>query len=87
MFKSTPSDRSTIYDAINQERDYQSNIWEEEPHSLTEFLVFINDYTSEALHAMSREPNNMCSVKALDSLRKIAALSVAAQEQHGVRFR
>jgi len=90
-FKSEPTDRQTVYACIDDERDYQLERWGtdgiEAPHSLCEFLVYIRDYTEEALHSMSRERDGVASEKALKNLRKLAALAVAAQEQHGVRFR
>lgn len=85
--------RTTVFAAIDSERAYQKK-WEDPSmtdsggkHSVTEFLVYIRDYTEEALHFLSREPDPICEPKALHSLRKIAALAVAAMEQWGAPLR
>ena len=78
--------RYDVFHAINTERDYQSK-WDatesEGNHSPLEFLCYISDYTDEALHRGSRVADAECKSEQLDSLRKIAALAVAAMEQHG----
>lgn len=83
------STRQEVYEAIDTEREYQ-NKWKDPnltdsngEHTSTEFLVYIRDYVEEALHFMTREPDPVCMPKAQHSLRKIAALAVAAMEQHG----
>lgn len=79
--------RSDVYKAIDTERGYQDAKWGSTEsaglHSITEFLVFIRDYTEEALHAESRESMKTADPKALDNVRKIAGLAVACMEQHG----
>ena len=52
-----------------------------------EFLVYIRDYVEEALHVASRDGDPVVRVKTAHSLRKIAALAVAAMEQNGVLLR
>ena len=87
--------REEVYNVINEERKYQNSKWtgnttsnENNPtHSLTEWLVYINDYSQEGLRAMTRTPDIECKPFALNTLRKIAALCVAAMEEHGVRTR
>ncbi len=87
------SERSAVYAAIDGERSYQAKRWNEETadskelHSITEFLVYIRDYTEEALHYVSRNADPDANEFALHSMRKIAALAVAAMEQRGVRSR
>jgi hypothetical protein len=86
-------DRAEVYAAIDGEREYQAQRWSEDTtesnglHSVTEFLVYIRDYTEEALHHVSRNADPGANEYALHSLRKIAALAVAAMEQRGVRTR
>jgi hypothetical protein len=60
--------RSDVYKAIDTERGYQDAKWGSTEsaglHSITEFLVFIRDYTEEALHAESRESMKTADPKA-----------------------
>lgn len=86
------TNREQIYKAIDLERDYQDSRWTEATtptagkHSNLEFLVFIQDYVNEAMHKSSREAGAELTFTK-HSLRKIAALAVAAMEQNGVAFR
>ena len=87
------SDRAEVYAAIDGEREYQKK-WENSEltdsggiHSNVEFLVYIRDYVEEALHVASRDGDPVVRVKTAHSLRKIAALAVAAMEQNGVLLR
>ena len=79
--------RSDVYKAIDTERAYQDAKWGPTEsiglHSITEFLVFIRDYTEEALHVESRESMKTADPKSLENIRKIAGLAVACMEQHG----
>jgi len=83
--------RAEVYRAIDTERDYQEFRWSDSTthhnHSLTEWLVYIRDYTEEALHILSREADPVATEKALPFLRKIAPLGVAGMEQLGAPLR
>ena len=83
------TDRNKVYYAIDEERDYQDALWSGTSsagiHGVSEFLLYIRDYVEEALHVQCREADAVAIEKGLHSLRKIAALAVAAQEQNGVR--
>lgn len=86
----SPATRADVYAAIDGERDYQRK-WEDPTltdsggrHTNVEFLVYIRDYVEEALHFASREPDPKAVMFCTSSLRKIAALAVAAMEQNGV---
>jgi len=82
--------REEVFAAINGERDYQDSKWnpiEDHQHSVEEWLVYIDDYVSEAKHALSRKPYSDSLPLALHTLRKIAAMGVAALEQNGVLTR
>jgi hypothetical protein len=81
------ANRTDIYEAINAERRYQDNKWGHHKHSVVEYLVYIRDYTEEALHKLSREDDFIGDEFALHSLRKITALGVACMEEHGVLSR
>jgi uncharacterized protein with FMN-binding domain len=79
--------RSAVYEAFDGERDYQDEKWggngTHGVHSITEFLVYIQDYTEEALHIVTHEEDETANQKALHIVRKIGALAVACMEQHG----
>ena len=85
--------RTEVYQAIDGERAYQMK-WENPEitdnggkHSNLEFLVYIRDYVEEALHYGSRQPDPKFLTFSQNSLRKIAALAVAAMEQNGTLHR
>ena len=77
-----------VISTIVEEREYQNALWgptsSQGNHSITEFLVYINDYTQEALHKASRFSDSDARIDALHSIRKIITLGVACMEQNGV---
>lgn len=85
--------RSEVYDAIDSERDYQNYKAfqngtapdEARPHSVEEFVLYMEDYMRELRTQLSRTwtPDRKAPKEALDTLRKVVALGVAAMEQHG----
>jgi len=81
--------RQEVYAAIDTERAYQDVRWNHETttsggfHSLEEWLVYIDDYSDEAKHLLSRMPRQDSDKQALEIMRKIAAMAVCAMEQHG----
>jgi hypothetical protein len=83
------STRLEVYSAIDGERDYQESRWNSITtesrgiHSNVEFLVYIQDYVQEALHFCSRNGDPQGTMFSQQSLRKVAALAVAAMEQNG----
>jgi hypothetical protein len=78
-----------VYEAINVERAYQEAKWNLATtssggrHSVTEWLVYMQDYLTEAMRIVSRNVDPGASVAALHSVRKIAAMGVACMEQNG----
>ncbi len=79
--------REEVYAAIDSEREYQGK-WEVESeskglHSIEEFFIYVEDYVLEAKHILSRESIQTARPKALNIMRKVTALGVAAMEQHG----
>jgi hypothetical protein len=79
--------RQEVYAALDSERAYQRK-WEVESeskglHSIEEFFLYMEDYISEAKHILSREIIQTGRPKAVNILRKVTALGVAAMEQHG----
>ena len=82
--------RTEVLAAIDGERAYQQNRWGQnggEMHSNLEYLAYIRDYVEEAMHRLSRVADSDALGDTQDSLRKIAALAVAALEVNGVRAR
>lgn len=88
--------RLEVFEAINSERVYQKKRWglryetsegdefRELDKTVGEFLVYMQDYLTEAFHDASR---NDGEEKTLESLRKVVTLGVACLEQHGVKKR
>jgi hypothetical protein len=91
MIYDTP--RSEVYAALDSERTYQDIRWgvdaapgrrpSDHFHSVSEWLLYIQDYTTEAIHICSREADPVASEKALNWIRKIAAMGVVCMEQNG----
>lgn len=82
-----------IIAALKSERDYQMRRWgvrqpdgtiQEAQHSVSDWLVYMDDYLTEAKHNATREPG---STMALESLRKVVSLGVACFMQCGIRPR
>ena len=86
-------ERSEVYKIIDGERAYQDERWNENTtesrglHNPYEWLVFIQDYLTEAIHIASREEEPAAKEKTMEWIRKIGAMSVAAMEQNGVKPR
>jgi len=82
--------RKDVYAVIDGERDYQDSKWnpvEDHQHNLTEWLVYIRDYTEEALRVLSRKPDSEAIPFAKHTVRKIAAMGVVCMEQNGALAR
>lgn len=81
-------ERSEVYKLIDGERDYQDKRWNEQTtgsrgiHSEYEWLIFIQDYLTEAIRAGSRKPEPEARTFVRNSIRKIAAMGVACMEQN-----
>lgn len=84
----TQLQRQEVYALIDGERTYQDARWVDAEsgghnHSPQEWLTYIADYAAEALHVGCREADEVAFKKQMDSIRKIAALGVAAMENLG----
>jgi hypothetical protein len=84
------TNRKDVYDIVDSERNYQTERWSYDvsdcggiEHSNVEFLVYIRDYVEEALHYASRNPEQNVREFTKHTMRKVAALAVAAMEQNG----
>jgi hypothetical protein len=88
MFK-----RADVYEAIDEERAYQKRMWDDAQHaagddrplSIGEEILLAQEYLDRARHAWSiaKRPE----LKALDRIRKAAAILVHAMEYHGIVYR
>lgn len=92
--------RHIVYEAIDSERDYQDDKWGrvrsgsraptvEEPggsRSVDEFALYVNGYSNKLVQMLSTD-GGTGGEEHMAMFRKIAALCVAAMEQHGAPFR
>lgn len=78
-----------VFKSIESERNYQDARWNPETttsegiHSLEEWIMYIEDYLSEAKHIISRSARQESDEKVLHIIRKVAGMAVCAMEQHG----
>lgn len=85
--------RQQVYELIDGERDYQNWRWNatttysEGKHSPEEWFMYIEDYVNEAKHILSRENIQQAYPKAMDIMRKVAAMAVNAMEQNDTKPR
>jgi hypothetical protein len=81
--------RAEVYEAIDSERDYQDSRWNASTttskglHSLTEWIAYVDDYLVEAKHLLARNARQKIYPEVLPIIRKVAAMTVAAMEEHG----
>jgi hypothetical protein len=79
--------REDVYKLIDGERYYQQVKWNEsttdskEWHSSAEWLVYMQDYLTEAMHLAARNPDPAAITMIMSNIRKITAMGVAAMEQ------
>jgi hypothetical protein len=77
-------ERQYVYDRINEERNYQDSLGEDRTdghfRSVGDELVLMEVYLRRAFDAWANNPGDM---KALDEVRKIAAITVRCLENHG----
>jgi hypothetical protein len=83
--------RAEVYAALDSERAYQDARWNNDasPHkkSVEAWLVYMQDYLTEAFRQISREDDAVAKPKALATIRKITAMGVAAMENIGAPHR
>jgi hypothetical protein len=75
----------SVIDAINEELAYQSTLQgsslaDAREHGVEGQLVTLQVYTQEAMVAWTKSAGDE---KALDAIRKVAAIAIRALEQHG----
>lgn len=80
--------REGVYELIDGERAYQERCWNPTTtesggkHSPAEWLVYMQDYLTQAMHQASRYPDPGSRQMVLATIRKITAMGVACMEQH-----
>jgi uncharacterized protein YutE (UPF0331/DUF86 family) len=72
--------RVKIYEAIDKERDYQALKHYEESLTVGEFLLIMENELEEAKRGWTKNGDK----RALEEILQVAAVAVAAMEQHGV---
>jgi len=80
--------REDVYKLIDGEREYQNERWKEDKmpsgthvHTPEEWIVYMEDYLDEAKHILSRNEAPECYKPAMEIIRKVTAMGVAAMEQ------
>jgi hypothetical protein len=81
--------RDEVFKLIDGERVYQDGKWPKpkHAHSPQEYLSYIETYAEQGRVTGSMEDNETAIPKQQVILRKIAALAVAAMEEHGAPAR
>jgi hypothetical protein len=83
-----PSARLHVYMALDGERDYQQekhgNTDHRGIHSVTEYLVYIEQYLNQAKHIVTHHSDPDAKKRALCAIRKVTALGIACMEQNGI---
>ncbi len=79
--------REDVYKLIDGERDYQDRRWNRETtvsegeHNPEAWIIYMQDYLQEATHILSREATQVAYPRAMEIIRKVTAMGVAAMEQ------
>jgi hypothetical protein len=79
--------REDVYKLIDGEREYQDVRWNAETtaseglHSPEEWVMYMEDYLTQARHILARENVQTAYPKAMEIIRKVTAMGVCAMEQ------
>ena len=79
--------RERVYDAIDSERRFQDERWgtvREHPHEVGSWILIMEKLLADAREAWAGSAGD---IKALEEIRKVAAVAVACGEQHGLQPR
>jgi hypothetical protein len=86
--------RQEVYAAVDGERAYQDARWVDDQapagvhqHTPTEWLVYMQDYLTEAMGFATRCADPASAQLILHNIRKITAMGVACMEQNGAPTR
>lgn len=77
-----------VFAALEGERAYQErkhgNTEHRGVHSVTEWLVYIEQYLQQAKHIVTHHSDPDAKRRALCAIRKVTAMGVACMEQNGI---
>lgn len=76
-------ERNDVFREIDNEREYQERKWgtiEQHPLTVGEYLLILKGELDEATQAWRKSRGD---TDALDEIRQVAAVAVAALEEHG----
>ena len=73
--------RKDIHAAIGRERGYQDRKWGNNPHTVGEWILILEAEIRESKDAWVKKGGD---VSALAEILQVAAVAVAALEQHGI---
>lgn len=83
-------ERLKVYHILDGERNYQNDRWQKDiaagkaKYTEYEWLIFIQDYLTEAIHLATRGNEvDDARIAVQNSIRKITAMGVACMEQNG----
>lgn len=76
--------REEVYSIIDGEREYQEYKWKGHRHEVGAYITILQNYVDKSRHAWT---DNNGDEKALEEIRKIAAIAVSCMEEHGVNKR
>ena len=76
------NERKVVYNAIDNERNYQKEKWQEQVYgSVGDYVAYLQHYQNELVADITKSGDTNA---ALNTMRKIAALCVACMEENGV---
>lgn len=81
--------RVEVYMALDTERNYQESRWNDSTttsggrHSLEEWVLYMDNYLTQAKEQLSRNAKQVADPLALATIRKVTAMGVACMEQLG----
>ena len=78
--------RKKVYKLVNEERDYQNDKWhitDQSEYKVSDWLTMIKKYLNDAENATF----NVNKDEAMNAIKKITSLGVAAMEQMGCKTR
>lgn len=74
--------REDIYRELDAERQHQFVLWRDKPHSVGDWLIIIDRELNEAKEGWMKNKAERHS--AMSEIMQIAAVCIAAMEQHGI---
>lgn len=79
--------RNDVFRSLDSEREFQEKKWgsiSSHPHEVGGWILLMETHLAKAREEWSTRPSDL---RALEQIRKVAALAVACGEQHGLHPR